>query len=210
MKRVPEKMVERLLKYLELVKEKMSKGEHFVFSHELAERAGVSAVQVRRDLMEFDIKGTPQKGYPVEEFFSQVCSHVKCNTKTKLALVGVGNLGKAILSYFLKRRPNLEIVAAFDSDDKKTNRIYCGYKVYHISDLYSVAKKENISVGIITVPAEAAQEIADMLVKAGIKGIVNFAPQTIKVPSDVFVEQIDITLSIEKTAYFAHKMCNRR
>ncbi len=206
MKRVPEKLVERLLKYLEVVKEKMANGEHFVFSHELAQKVGVSAVQVRRDLMEFDIEGTPQKGYPVKDFFSQVCSHVKCNMKTKLALVGVGNLGKAILFYFLKRRPNLEIAAAFDSDTQKTDRIFCGCKVYHISDLPEVVKKENISVGIITVPAEAAQETADMLVRAGIKGIVNFAPQAIRVPNDVFVDQIDITLSIEKTAYFAQRI----
>lgn len=205
MKRVPEKSVERLLKYLELVKEKMSKGEHFVFSHELAAHVGVSPVQVRRDLMDFEIEGTPQKGYPVKDFFSQVCDHVKCDLKTKLALIGVGNLGKAILSYFLKRRPNLEIAAAFDSDIQKTDRIYCGCKVYHISELASVTKKEKISVGIITVPAEYAQETADMLVKAGIKGIVNFAPLMVRVPQDVFVDQIDITLSIEKTAYFAQK-----
>lgn len=205
MKRVPEKSVERLLKYLELVKKKLADGEHFVFSHELASYVGVSPVQVRRDLMDFDIEGTPQKGYPVKDFFTHVCNHVKCNLRTKLALVGVGNLGKAILSYFVKRRPNLEISAAFDMDHEKTDRIYCGCKVYHISELPVIVKKENISVGIITVPADSAQEIADIFVKAGIKGIVNFAPVMIKVPEHVFVDQIDITLSIEKTAYFAQK-----
>lgn len=206
MRRAQNKSVERLLKYLEYVKQKKSEGKNFVFSHELADYVGVTPAQVRQDLMDFNIEGTPQKGYPVDSFFEEVCSHLKCNAKTKIILIGVGNLGRAILSYFVKRRPNLEIVAAFDNDHQKTQRIYAGTKIMDMSELSSFVKKEKIKVAIITTPQDVAQEIADVLVKAGIKGIVNFAPVTLKVPKNVFVEQIDITLSIEKTVYFAQKL----
>jgi len=122
-----------------------------------------------------------------------------------MVLVGVGNLGKAILSYFLKRRPNLSIVAAFDQDPEKTNRVYSGCQVHHIGQLEKFVSRERAAVGIITVPASAAQEAADTLIRAGVKGIVNFAPVQLKLPPGIFLEQLDITLSIEKVAYFARK-----
>ncbi len=210
MRKSENKAIERLLKYLEYVKNKKAEGQNYVFSHELADFVGVTPAQVRQDLMDFKIEGTPQKGYPVESFFDEVCSHLKCDSRTKIVLVGVGNLGKAILSYFVKRKPNLEIVAAFDSDQEKSNRIYSGTKILNVSELYNFVKKERVKVGIITTPADSAQDIADILIKAGIRGIVNFAPITIKVPESVFLEQIDITLSIEKTAYFAEKIAGEK
>lgn len=206
MRKSENRVIERLLKYLEYVKIKKNEGKSHVFSHELAEYVGVTPPQVRQDLMDFNIEGTPQKGYPVDSFFNEVCSHLKCEMKTRIILVGVGNLGRAILSYFVKRKPNLEIVAAFDADRDKTDRIYAGTKIKDISELSDFVKKEKIRVAIITTPADVAQKTADILVKSGVKGIVNFAPFAIKVPEDVFVEQIDITLSIEKTAYFAEKL----
>ena len=206
MRKSENRSIERLLKYLEYVRIKKREGKKYIFSHELADYVGVSPAQVRQDLMDFNIEGTPQKGYPVEHFFEEVCSHLKCDSKTKIILVGVGNLGKAILSYFLKRKANIEIVAAFDCDPQKFNRIYSGTRIMDVSQMHDFVKKKKVKVAIITTPQENAQEIADILVKAGIKGIVNFAPVSIKVGKGVFVEQIDITLSIEKVAYFAEKL----
>ncbi|MBP7795149.1 MAG: redox-sensing transcriptional repressor Rex [Elusimicrobiales bacterium] len=203
MRKPKHKTVERLLKYLEYVKKKMNDGNMSVFSHELAKYVGVSPAQVRQDLMDLEIKGTPQSGYSVEEFFNAICSHLKCEKKTKVILIGVGNLGKAILSYFLKRKSTLEIAAAFDSDAQKTGRIFSGTPILNIEEIEKYIKRERIKVAIITTPQESAQRIADLLVRAGIRSIVNFAPVMIQVPENVFVEQIDITLSIEKAAYFA-------
>ena len=206
MRKSENKAIERLLKYLEYVKNKKAEGQNYVFSHELADFVGVTPAQVRQDLMDFNIEGTPQKGYPVDSFFNEICSHLKCEMKTRIILVGVGNLGKAILSYFVKIKPNLEIVAAFDTDRDKTDRIYAGTKIKNMDELSDFVKKEKIRVAIITTPADVAQKTADILIKCGVRGIVNFAPFAIKVPENVFVEQIDITLSIEKTAYFAERL----
>ncbi|KAF0127635.1 MAG: redox-sensing transcriptional repressor [Elusimicrobia bacterium] len=207
MPRIPQRAVERFFRYCQFLHSKVEAGSEFVFSHELAAAVGVSPEQVRRDFMNFrQVKGTPQRGYPVKEFMAALYSHLESSSLTKMVLVGVGNLGKAILSYFLRRRPNLSIVAAFDLDPEKTDRIYSGCRVHHPSQLEKVVARERVAVGIITVPASVAQEAADALVRAGVKGIVNFAPANIRLPRGVFLEHIDITLALEKTAYFARSM----
>ncbi|OGR52308.1 MAG: hypothetical protein A2049_01210 [Elusimicrobia bacterium GWA2_62_23] len=205
MTRIPQRTVERFFRYCQFLHTRLEAGSEFVFSHELAAAVGVSPEQVRRDLMNFKLKGTPQRGYPIKEFLAELYSHLESSSLTKMVLVGVGNLGKAILSYFLKRRPNLSIVAAFDQDPEKTNRVYSGCQVHHIGQLEKFVSRERAAVGIITVPASAAQEAADTLIRAGVKGIVNFAPVQLKLPPGIFLEQLDITLSIEKVAYFARK-----
>ena len=205
MTKIPQRTVERFFRYVQFLHNRLEAGGDHVFSHELAAAVGVSPEQVRRDLMNFRLKGTPQPGYPVKEFMAELYAHLESSSLTKMVLVGVGNLGKAILSYFLKRRPNLCIVAAFDQDPEKVNRVYSGCQVHHIGQLEKTVSREKAAVGIITVPASSAQEAADILVRAGVKGIVNFAPVQIKVPAGVSLEQLDITLSIEKVSYYARK-----
>ncbi|HBA60848.1 MAG TPA: redox-sensing transcriptional repressor Rex [Elusimicrobia bacterium] len=205
MTKIPQRTVERFFRYCQFLHNRLEAGSDHVFSHELASAVGVSPEQVRRDLMNFDLKGTPQRGYPIKEFLAELYSHLESSALTKMVLVGVGNLGKAILSYFLKRRPNLSIVAAFDQDPEKINRVYSGCQVHHIGQLEKTVSREKAAVGIITVPASSAQEAADILVRAGVRGLINFAPVQIKVPAGIFLEQIDITLSIEKVSYFARK-----
>lgn len=205
MKRIPQRTVERFFRYCQFLHSRLEAGSEYVFSHELAAAVGVSPEQVRRDLMNFKLKGTPQRGYPIKEFMAELYAHLESSSLTKMVLVGVGNLGKAILSYFLKRRPNLSIVAAFDQDPEKVNRVYSGCQVHHIGQLEKTVSREKAAVGIITVPAATAQEAADALVRAGVRGIVNFAPVQLKLPAGIFLEQLDITLSIEKVAYFARK-----
>ncbi|PKM97157.1 MAG: redox-sensing transcriptional repressor Rex [Elusimicrobia bacterium HGW-Elusimicrobia-3] len=205
MTKIPQRTVERFFRYCQFLHSRLESGSEYVFSHELAAAVGVSPEQVRRDLMNFDLAGTPQRGYPIKEFMAELYSHLESSSLTKMVLVGVGNLGKAILSYFLKRRPNLSIVAAFDQDPEKVNRVYSGCQVHHIGQLEKTVAREKAAVGIVTVPASTAQEAADALVRAGVRGIVNFAPVQLKVPPGIFLEQLDITLSIEKVAYFARK-----
>lgn len=205
MKRIPQRTVERFFRYCQFLHSRLEAGSEYVFSRELAAAVGVSPEQVRRDLMNFRLKGTPQRGYPIKEFMAELYAHLESSSLTKMVLVGVGNLGKAILSYFLKRRPNLSIVAAFDQDPEKVNRVYSGCQVHHSGQLEKTVAREKAAVGIITVPAATAQEAADALVHAGVRGIVNFAPVQLKLPPGIFLEQLDITLSIEKVAYFARK-----
>jgi len=206
MSKIPQRTVERFFRYCQFLHTRLESGAQFVFSRELAAAVGVSPEQVRRDLMNFELKGTPQRGYPAHDFLEELYAHLESASLTKMVLVGVGNLGKAILSYFLKRRPNLTVVAAFDLDPEKTGRVYSGCQVHHSAQLEKLVGREKAAVGIITVPAASAQEAADALIRAGVRGIVNFAPAQIKVPPGVFLEQLDITLSIEKAAYFARRM----
>jgi redox-sensing transcriptional repressor len=110
-----------------------------------------------------------------------------------------------MLTYFAGRRPNLLIKAAFDSDPQKVNRVINGTRCYDIRNLAEVVRQENITTAILAVPAGHAQTVTDQLLSAGIKGILNFAPAHIHVPSPVYVENVDITTSLEKVAFFARQ-----
>ncbi|MFA6584383.1 MAG: redox-sensing transcriptional repressor Rex [Elusimicrobiaceae bacterium] len=197
--------VERFLRYRQFLLDARDAGKENVFSHELAAAADISPEQVRRDIMLLHVNGRPQKGYPIKEFLDDIELKL-IPRKVNVAMVGVGNLGRAVLAYFTKRRPNISIVAAFDSDPEKIDRVISGCKCYHIDSLAQVAKEQNIVLGIIAVPASYAQKTADLLVTAGVKGIVNFAPANITVGEGVYLEKIDITTAIEKTAYFANTL----
>lgn len=205
MENIPQRTVERFFRYTQFLHSRLEAGAEHVFSRELAAAVNISPEQVRRDLMNFALKGTPQKGYPIREFLAELYQHLESSSLTKMVLIGVGNLGKAILTYFIRRRPNLSIVAAFDADPERCNRVYSGCQIYPVERLAEIVAKEGATVGIITVPAAGAQQAADALTRAGVKAIVNFAPAQLKLPGDVFLEQLDITLSIEKAAYFAKK-----
>ena len=167
--------------------------------------AGVSAAQVRRDIMNLGCLGNTINGYNVAELAVSISHSLDDPTGQLVALVGVGDLGRAILKFFPGRRPKLSIVAAFDNDPRKFGRVIQGCRVYNISDLSSVVAELGITIGTITVPAEEAQNVADILVREGINGILNFAPTNIRVPPNVYVEDINMTISLEKVAYFARK-----
>jgi redox-sensing transcriptional repressor len=122
-----------------------------------------------------------------------------------VALVGVGNLGKAILSYFSGRRPRLSIEAAFDTDPAKANRVVHGCRCYPLDEMERVIRSRGIELGMLTVPADQAQGVAEKLVRAGVRGILNFAPIRLSLPEEVHVEDIDMTMSLEKVAFFARR-----
>jgi redox-sensing transcriptional repressor len=178
-------------------------GTQSVYSHQLAALAGGTAAQVRRDMMSIGYTGSPKRGYDVRELIESIGAFLDSPKSQGAALVGIGHLGQAIMSYFAGRRPRLSIVAAFDTDPYKVNRVILGCRCYDISRLAEIVASHDIQVAIITVPAAEAQSTADQLVHAGIRGILNFAPVPLRVPPDVYVEDIDMTMSLEKVAYFA-------
>jgi redox-sensing transcriptional repressor len=202
---IPRKTIGRLSLYRRLLSDQMKLGAKYIYSHELAGLAGVTAAQVRRDIMHIGFSGNPNRGYDIPELSSSIGRFIDDPSGQFAALVGVGNLGRAIMSYFSGRRPKLAIAAAFDNDPAKYGRVIHGYRCHSIEELASVVKTKNISIGIITVPASEAQKTADMLVALGVKGILNFAPVPLKVPAGVHVEDIDMTMSLETVAYFARK-----
>jgi redox-sensing transcriptional repressor len=202
---IPDKTIGRLSLYRRLLNRFRGEGVRSIYSHQLAALAGVTAAQVRRDIMCIGYSGNPNRGYALIELIESIGNSLDDPEGQRVALVGVGNLGRAILTYFAGRRPKLTIVAAFDSDPLKYNRVIQGCRYYSIEHLPEMVRELDITIGVITVPANEAQWVADRLVHAGIRGILNYAPVRIRVPSTVYVEDIDMTMALEKVAYFARK-----
>jgi redox-sensing transcriptional repressor len=203
MKKIASRVLERLLVYRQVLQMLKVEGAKNVFSHILAQSVEASSAQVRRDLMLVNNIGTPQKGYSIDELIHEIDALTFKQSRQKVALIGVGNLGKALLAYFGRKCPHLDIVACFDSNEEKINRMISGCRSYHILDLEKVLSEQKITMAILTIPSMEAQSMADQLIRYGIKGIINFAPVRLKVPNTVYLENVDITIAIEKTAYFA-------
>jgi redox-sensing transcriptional repressor len=205
MKHLPHKTVERLSQYRRALLLILSKEKTHVFSHEIAQMLHITPVQVRRDLMLIGYSGNLRKGYDIKELIELIGKIIDTDKGQTVAVVGLGNLGKAIISYFRGKRTKLAIVAAFDVNSEKIDRVYNGVPCYHADLLPEIIKKENISIGIITVPAEQAPAIAETLVLSGIKGILNFTPKPLNVSPYVYLEEYDMITSLEKVAFFAKK-----
>ncbi len=203
MQLIPEKTVERLSLYRRLLISHLNRGETSIFSHELAVLANCTPAQVRRDIMNIGYSGSPRKGYHIKELINCIGKILDPDMVQNIALIGAGNLGKAILSYFKGKRPKLSIVAAFDKDPAKTGRVISGVRCFHIKEIPDIIKEKNITMGIITATGESAPEVAEILIDSGIKAILNFTPTPLRVPPNVFLEEMDITVSLEKVAYFA-------
>ncbi len=202
---IPARTIERMVLYKRFLTELMARGEQTIYSHELASMAHNSAAQVRRDLMTIGHAGNPRKGYDIKDLLNRISDILDSSTERFIALVGVGNLGRAILSYFTYRHKGLTIIAAFDVDDAKTDRVISGCKCYPMEKFEEKVKELGVTLGIITLPAGAAQMTADRMVSAGIKGILNFAPVPLKLPPHISSARIDIASSLEKLAYFADR-----
>lgn len=205
LKNLPHKTVERLSQYRRTLLMILSKEKTYVFSHEIAQMLHITPVQVRRDLMLIGYSGNLRKGYDIKELIELIGRIIDTDVGQRVAVIGLGNLGKAFISYFKGKRSKLTIIAAFDINPEKTNRVFDGVPVYHINNLADVVRKNNISIGIITVPTEQAPEIAEILVLSGIKGILNYTPKPLNVPPYVYLEEYDMITSLEKVAFFAKK-----
>lgn len=202
---LPHKTVERLSQYRRSLLITLSKEKTHVFSHEIAQMLHITPVQVRRDLMLIGYSGNLRKGYDIKELIDLIGKIIDSDRGQRVAVVGLGNLGKAMISYFKGKRSKLAIIAAFDINPEKINRIYDGVACYHVSQLTDIIRQNNISIGIISVPSEQAPEIAETMVLAGIKGILNFTPKPLNVPAFVYLEEYDMITSLEKVAFFAKK-----
>lgn len=201
----PYKTIGRLSQYRRLLGLQLGAGRVNVYSHELAQMAGVTAAQVRRDLMAVGATGSPTKGYDVAGLIECVGQVLDDPDGQLAAVVGVGNLGRALLTFFQGRRPKLSIVAAFDTDPAKTGRVICGCRCHPIEALGETIARQRISVGLLAVPAGAAQSVAAELEAAGVRGILNFAPIPLRVGPDTFTEDIDMTMALERVAYFGRQ-----
>ena len=176
-------------------------GQKSVSSHNLADFLGVSACQIRKDFSYFGAFGTPGVGYNIDKLSKQVKKILKLDVVKKAALVGVGNLGSAVLAYPGFGIYAFTIAAAFDSDPKKVGRKK-GYLTIEDTSKLRALRRRRISIAIIAVPRDSAQNTADALVKAGVRGILNFSSCHITVPKKVKVITIDIAKDLARLPYY--------
>jgi redox-sensing transcriptional repressor len=203
MKLLPDKTVERLSQYRRAMLKTLASGKHHIYSHEIASMLHITPVQVRRDIMLIGYTGTLRHGYDVKELIDIIGTIIDIDEGTRVAVVGAGALGSAIIRYFNGKRAKLSIVAAFDVNPDKLNKIYAGVYCYPFEKLQEVIRNENIQIAVIATPASETAKVAESLVNAGVKGILNFTTSPINVSPQVYLEEYDIITSLEKIAYFA-------
>ncbi|HKK66787.1 MAG TPA: redox-sensing transcriptional repressor Rex [Bacteroidales bacterium] len=201
---LPQKSVERLSQYRRILYSNLEKGKEYIYSHELASQLHLTPVQVRRDIMLIGYSGTQRKGYVIEDLIQRIGEILDGEKKINTAVIGMGNLGKAITSYFNGKRTKLDIAAAFDVDEQKINRVISNVRCYHINQISEKIKDLDISIAIMTLSPEHAQEVADLLVVNDIKGILNFTSVPLSIPDHIYVEDYDMVTSMEKVAYFVN------
>jgi redox-sensing transcriptional repressor len=199
---VPKKSVYRLSVYLRCLEQLAANGVRTVSSQALAEAAGVKPTQLRKDLTFFGHFGTRGLGYDVGTLKERVAEVLGRKKFQPVVLVGVGNLGAALMAYRGFAKESFEIVAGFDVDTKRKRRGEFGQPIYHLNRLEQFVRQHHIKMAIITVPAAAAQDVANRLIGAGVTAILNFAPIVLHVPSNVVVSNVNLAIELENLSYF--------
>ncbi|MBU4306111.1 MAG: redox-sensing transcriptional repressor Rex [Candidatus Omnitrophica bacterium] len=185
--------IERICKIYGYLAVQEQSGADFISSKELAEAIGTTEYTVRKDFSVLDIKGYTRKGYEVKSLKEKLGVKFRLNKERRACIVGLGRLGTALLDYEHFQNDGFEIIAGFDSSINKIERIQTKIDVFPVGALAEVVSSRGIELGIITVPAKAAQEIADVLIRAGVKGILNFSPVKLNVPKDIVRLDMDFT-----------------
>jgi redox-sensing transcriptional repressor len=202
MKKLPGKTVERLSKYRRALLGSLAENRSYIYSHELAALMHITAVQVRRDLMLIGYASVMRKGYDIRELIKRIGEVIDAPGGLNVAIIGMGNLGRAITGYFMGKRTNLNVVAAFDVDPQKVDKVVAGVKCYHLDQIKKLKGELDITIAVLAVPPDQAGKVTTILVSIGIRGIMNFTTVPLKVPDNVFLEEFDMITSIEKVAYF--------
>ena len=194
MKKIPQKTIARALLYIRTLEGLAKRQQKFVSSEQLARLTGFTAVQIRKDISSFGKVGTPRIGYRARELKNVLEDFILQDHKVLVVLFGVGNLGTAILKYPGFHRDRVRIVAAFDTAPQKLGKKINGVTVYPFRRAPEIILKTRAKLGILAVPKERCQEVADFMAAVGLRGIVNFAPASVMVPSSMRVKDIDLTV----------------
>lgn len=199
--RIPRPTVKRLSLYLREVEGRADSGQATISSKQLGAALGLTDAQVRKDLACFGQFGHPGIGYKVSELVEQLRKILGTDRSWNACVVGAGNIGRALMAYPRFRRKGFDIVAVFDGDPAVVNKKIAGHHVRPMSDLAKLVKERDIKIGIVAVPAESAQQVAEQLIEAGVLGILNFAPKRLDVHQAVSVASVDFSVSLEQLAF---------
>ncbi|MCX6826144.1 MAG: redox-sensing transcriptional repressor Rex [candidate division Zixibacteria bacterium] len=200
-RRISESTVRRLSLYYRILSVLEKENQATVSSKELARREKLTPAQVRKDLSFFGSFGTRGLGYPVCELKKRIGEILGLNRTWNIALIGVGNIGSALVGYKEFQRQGFHIKLIFDNDQRKIGSNHKGITVSDIKNLGKELRENNIEIVIVAVPATVAQYIVDDVVKAGIKAILNFAPINLKVPEDVFLRNENMSMELEYLSF---------
>lgn len=199
---IPEVVIDRLPRYARALALLEGRGQQVVSSEELGSELGVTPAQIRKDLSHFGRFGKQGRGYNVRRLAGELRSILGLDREWTMALVGVGNLGRAILSYRGFAPEGFRVVCAFDCDPQTIGGSFGGVCVEDVEKLRLTLCDRPVDIGIVAVPAAVAQEVVDALVESGIKGILNYAPISPHVPADVHLRDIEPVLALQGMTYY--------
>jgi redox-sensing transcriptional repressor len=199
---IPRKSIYRLSIYQRCLERLSENGLETVSSNALAKAAGVKSTQLRKDLAHFGQFGTRGLGYNVEALIEVITGVLGTNSLLPVILVGVGNLGAALLRYSGFVKEGFEISAAFDADPNRAKLVKANVPVMDASQMAQYVNQNNVKIAILAVPPETAQEVANNLVHAGVQAFLNFSPTVLKTPDNVIVNSVDLALELEHLSYF--------
>ncbi|MBU2547458.1 MAG: redox-sensing transcriptional repressor Rex [Proteobacteria bacterium] len=200
--KIPAATITRLSMYSRNLEELLAEDVKVISSEKLAERCGVNSAQIRKDVAYFGEFGVRGVGYYVRDLLFEIKKILGLNKEWNLALVGIGNLGSALIAHENFARQGYRFVAAFDNDPHKIGKkLLSGLLVDRIDDLKKVKARCNIEIGVISTPASKAQEVANRLIEADVRAMLNFAPIQIQVPKGFSVENVDFTVKLDNLAY---------
>ena len=206
--KISELTTNRMSVYLRCLNELAAQGEKTVSSEKLAKQFHLNSAQIRKDLAYFGEFGVRGVGYYVDELRDHLTKILGLNTEHCVAIIGAGRLGTALADYYGFTQTNFSVAALFDSDEKKIGKKVGDLEIFDIKDFARIAKKDNIDVAVIAVPAAFAQSVLEMVTKAGIKAVMNFAPIPLWVEGDVKMKTVDLTISLESLSYFLAQPAN--
>jgi redox-sensing transcriptional repressor len=201
-KNIPDIIVGRLPIYLQALEHMSAQGTLTTSSQELGEMIGISAAQIRKDLSQFGEFGKQGKGYQISFLIDQLRNILKINRVWDMVVIGAGNLGHAIANYGGFVNHGFRVAMIFDVDPRRIGTKIEDFTVQDMTQLIPLVQEAGIKVAMLTVPARAAQQVADSLVKAGIKAILNYAPITLAVPASVHVQYVDPVIFLQKMSYY--------
>jgi redox-sensing transcriptional repressor len=199
---IPRKTVYRLSIYLRCLARLRENSMGTVSSEALAKAAGVKPTQLRKDLAYFGTFGTRGLGYDVADLYRKISEKLGTSSLQPVILVGVGNLGLALLSYRGFEKEGFEIVAAFDADPRRKRDKEIKPPIFAMEELPHFIEERGVKMAILTVPAAVAQSVANALIEAGITGLLNFAPIVLAVPEEVMVNNVNLAIELENLSYF--------
>ena len=202
---VPEVVVGRLPQYVRVLKELLSDGVQVANSQQLGQQLQVTPAQIRKDLSYFGRFGKQGRGYSVRRLLDELQQILGLNEQWNVVVIGVGRLGKAILSYPGFTPDGFHIVAALDNNPSLIGQEVEGVRVRPVEDLDAVVKAQNITIAVVAVPVSFTQQVIDKLVECGVRAILNYAPTSPQVPRDVKIRNIDPVLSLQSMTFYLTK-----